>query len=178
MSTVRMENRIVRLRAMEPEDINLLYEVENDPDVWEAGDYGSPYSRHALTQYIISSQNDIFADKQLRLIIERKEDLAPLGIIDITNFSALHLRGEVGIVIRGEYRNKGYASNALELLCDYAFSYLRINQLYARFLADNKPCAKLFKGRGFEYCGLLKAWVQTTYGEKDVIICQRLKSKA
>ena len=61
----------------------------------------------------------MFADRQLRMMIIRVEDDAVIGTIDITEFSPMHARGEVGIAIRKEYQGNGYAKEALRLLCDY-----------------------------------------------------------
>ena len=97
----------VRLRAMEPEDLELIYEMENDPQEWDISNFTVPYSRYVMKQYLQDSQCDMFADKQLRLIIVRLEDGRPIGTIDVTDFVPMHSRGEVGIVLRKEFRGKG-----------------------------------------------------------------------
>ena len=43
-----MESNKVRLRAMEPEDLDLLYEIENDIETWHVGAGNVPYSRYLL----------------------------------------------------------------------------------------------------------------------------------
>ena len=43
---------VVRLRAMEPEDLDALYRIENDRDVWDVGENNVPYSRYILHDYI------------------------------------------------------------------------------------------------------------------------------
>ena len=88
------------LRAVEPEDLQVLYAIENDPQSWDISNFTVPYSKYVLKQYIENSQCDMFADKQLRLMIVRKSDRQVLGTVDITDFVPLHARGEVGIVIR------------------------------------------------------------------------------
>lgn len=59
----------VRLRALEPEDLEWLYTVENDTDLWRWGNANVPYSRYVLKTYIAESRHDIYADGQLRLAI-------------------------------------------------------------------------------------------------------------
>ena len=114
----------VRLRAMEPEDLEVMYAMENDSQTWDVTNFTVPYSRFVLKQYIENSECDMFADRQLRMMIVRAEDDALIGTIDITEFSPMHARGEVGIAIRKEYQGNGYAKEALRLLCDYVFSFL------------------------------------------------------
>ena len=94
----------VRLRAMEPEDLEVMYAMENDSQTWDVTNFTVPYSRFVLKQYIENSECDMFADRQLRMMIIRVEDDAVIGTIDITEFSPMHARGEVGIAIRKEYQ--------------------------------------------------------------------------
>ncbi|MDR0893251.1 MAG: GNAT family N-acetyltransferase [Mediterranea sp.] len=170
-----LNNDRVRLRAVEPEDLGVLYEIENDPSLWDISNFTVPYSRYVLRQYIENTQCDVFADKQLRLMIVRKEDDCVVGTIDITDYMPLHARGELGLAIRKEYQGKSYAGDALTLLCEYAFDYLSFEQLYAFIAADNVPCVKLFRSHGFLESGFLKNWIQMEGGFKDVILFQKLR---
>ncbi|MDR0939545.1 MAG: GNAT family N-acetyltransferase [Mediterranea sp.] len=167
-------NERIYLRAVEPEDLAVLYEVENDVNLWDISNFTVPYSRYVLRQYIENSQCDVFADKQLRLMITRKEDNLVLGTIDITDFSPIHRRGELGLAIRRDCRGQNYGTDALVLLCDYAFDYLRMEQLYAHIAADNTPCVNLFYACGFANSGLLKNWIQVEGTFKDAIVFQKL----
>ena len=54
---------------MEPEDLDFLYQMENDPSLWSISNFTVPYSKAVLQAYIDNSMNDMFADRQLRLII-------------------------------------------------------------------------------------------------------------
>ena len=76
----------VRLRAMEPEDLEVMYAMENDSQTWDVTNFTVPYSRFVLKQYIENSECDMFADRQLRMMIIRVEDDAVIGTIDITDF--------------------------------------------------------------------------------------------
>ena len=55
----------IRLRALEPEDLEWLYSVENDEELWQWGSSNVPYSRYTLKTYIAESRHDIYADGQL-----------------------------------------------------------------------------------------------------------------
>ena len=43
---------IIRLRALEPEDLECLYQWENDMDLWEVSDTLTPFSLFTLKKYI------------------------------------------------------------------------------------------------------------------------------
>ena len=55
-----IQNQLVQLRALEPEDIDKLYIWENDPNVWHVGQTNAPFSRFLLSKYIDSNENDIY----------------------------------------------------------------------------------------------------------------------
>lgn len=177
MNASFLMNERICLRAMEPEDLEIMYEMENDPSMWDVSNFTVPYSKYVLRQYIANSQCDMFADKQLRLMIVRRNDNRILGTIDITDFVPLHSRGEVGIAVHKDCRGQGYATDALRLLCDYAFDFLCLTQLYSHVATDNEACVKLFASCGFVQCGVLKKWLQVESRYKDVIVFQRLNPK-
>ena len=165
----------VRLRAMEPEDLEIMYAMENDPQTWDVTNFSVPYSKYVLRQYMENSQCDMFADRQLRMMIVRREDDAVVGTIDITDFAPMHSRGEVGSAIRKEYQGNGYASDALRLLCDYAFGFLFLKQLVVHVAADNEASLRLFGSCGFVQCGLLKEWWFAGGKFKDVVLMQCIR---
>ena len=106
-----MEDKKIRLRALEPEDLDFLYEIENDESLWEVGGTNVPYSRQVLLDYITTATADIYIDKQVRLIVENEQQEA-VGIIDLMNFDPRHQRAELGIVIKPQIRN--YAPNMIQ----------------------------------------------------------------
>lgn len=177
MNTSFLINDRIYLRAVEPEDLNIMYEMENDPEMWDISSFTVPYSRYVLKQYIEGSQSDMFADKQLRLMIVCRQDERTLGTIDITDFVPLHSRGAVGIALHKDYRGEGYAKEALGLLCEYAFNFLSIRQLYAFISRDNESSLRVFSACGFEQTGLLKSWLQVDNQYKDAVLMQCLNPK-
>ena len=90
--------KCVRLRAIEPEDLKLMYDIENDMSLWNVGSTNVPYSHFLLQEYITRSTGDIYTDKQLRLMIEVGQQT--IGIIDLIAYDPRHNRAEVGIVIK------------------------------------------------------------------------------
>ena len=47
-----LQTEKVRLRAMEPRDVDLLYRWENDPEVWKVSDTMVPFSKFTLQEFI------------------------------------------------------------------------------------------------------------------------------
>ncbi len=148
----------IRLRALEPEDLDLLYSVENNTEEWAIGSTSMPYSRDILRQYIMSTTGDIFADKQVRLIIETADNKTA-GLIDLTSFDPKNQHAEVGITVLPAFRNSGIATLAMQLLEQYASQTVHIHMLYAIVPEDNICSLKLFEKCGFSTSGALKEWL-------------------
>lgn len=60
----------VKLRALEPEDIDLLFDWENNPENWAVTNTLAPFSRLILQSYLDNSHLDIYQTRQLRLMID------------------------------------------------------------------------------------------------------------
>ena len=163
------------LRALEPEDVDLLYDWENNMKLWAVSNTLAPFSRYQLKKYIENSKLNLFQTKQLRLMIDVKEEKTfTAGMIDLFDFDPFHSRGGVGIVIHSSFRGKGYAKRALAAFVDYCFGYLHLHQLYANITVDNTTSISLFKSAGFELTGTKKDWRKTASGYIDELFFQKI----
>lgn len=99
-----LQNKTVCLRAPEPEDLELLYSWENNPEWWEIGNTLAPYSRYLLKEYIAESHRGIFDLKQLRLMIDLCSTGATVGMLDLYDFDPHHRRAGVGILVDPLYQ--------------------------------------------------------------------------
>lgn len=169
-----LNNRRLRLRAVEPEDIDFMLAVENDEDIWRYGCAVAPLSRHAIMNYALSYDADPFAAGQLRLIITDATSGEAAGIADLYEISAAESRSFVGIMIVDGYRHSGIGTEALHMLSDYAARVLNLHQLAARIHTDNEPSIRLFESAGFRLAGTLRHWWR--YGDTwhDMHVYQRL----
>jgi len=163
----------IKLRAVEPEDLDLMYLIENDTELWPCGNNSVPFSHYALKQYIAESTNDFFRDRQLRLVIE-KTDGVSVGFVDLQNYNPQHHRAEVGIVVVPEQQRQGLATEALRLLAGYVSNHLGIHQLYA-LVPDGNPASKaLFQKCGYKETATLQDWLSTPAGWQSVSVFQLL----
>jgi diamine N-acetyltransferase len=160
---------LIQLRALEPSDLDLLYKWENDASVWSVSGTLAPFSRFVLEQYLASSHQDIYSNKQLRLMIdltvhedddELDGESRGIGCIDLFDFDPKNRKAGVGILIADRAdRGKGYATEALNLLVDYGFDVLDLHQIYSNVRIDNENSVALFKKVGFEITGLKQDWI-------------------
>ncbi|HCO86084.1 MAG TPA: GNAT family N-acetyltransferase, partial [Arenibacter sp.] len=114
----------IYLRALEPKDLDFLYDLENNPEIWEISGTTAPYSKHVLQLYLENAHKDIYEVKQLRLCICNLEGTV-MGLIDLFDFDPKNLRVGMGIIVsRKGDRNKGVGAEAIEILTNYAFLVL------------------------------------------------------
>ncbi len=166
----------IYLRALEPNDVNILYKWENETSVWHLSNTVSPFSKYVLEQYVQNSHLDIYTTKQLRLIICDKTEKT-IGCIDLFDFDPKNLRAGIGILIAEEpEKQKGYATEALQLLIAYCFEVLNLHQLYCNINTDNTISLSLFQKQGFIVTGTKKQWNKSVLGWKDECFLQLLKN--
>lgn len=175
-----LENDMLRLRALEPDDLALLYAWENNTSLWELGNTLSPYSAYVLRQYLENAARDLYEARQLRLMITFKGDQpAPavlaqptIGTIDLYEIDPHHRRAGIGLLIDEPYQGQGYGLVALTLLRDYAFKFLGLNMLFAHIPADNLPSLHLFRKAGYTETGILQQWIRREEQWMEVAVYQ------
>ena len=170
-----LKGELIILRALEPEDLNFLYQIENNESFWEVSYTQTPFSKYILKQYLENAHLDIYESKQLRLLIEEKSTKKQVGMIDLFDFNPQHKRAGIGILIHPDSENKGFASEALSLLINYSFSHLQLHQLYANITSDNSKSLSLFKKYKFEEVGVKKEWILSEGKFKDEVLFQLRK---
>lgn len=174
MLTLRGEK--LYLRALEPEDLDFVHQIENREDLWEISATQTPYSRFLIKKYLQNSHRDVYEVKQLRLVISDYDQKA-LGLIDVFDLEPKDRRAALGIVIADPAdRSKGYGAESLSLICKYCFTHLALHQVYANVAANNSGSIKLFENQGFHKIGVKKEWnlVNGTY--QDEILYQLINN--
>ena len=170
---MNIEGRICRLRALEPADLDAMYGWENDITVWRVSGTSAPFSRHMLSRLIEEQQFDIYATRQLRLVVESCSGEV-VGAVDLFEFDPQNLRAGVGIVIDAKHRRKGYALDALSTVEWYAREVLHLRQLWCSVTEDNTASQQLFLRAGYTECGRRKSWIITPDGALDELLYQRV----
>lgn len=160
---------MIRLRAIEPDDWQFMFEADNDPSAFEYSSQTAPLSKEQLRQYAITYDADPFRSEQLRLIAETTAG-TPVGIADFFDISARHSRAECGVCIVASHRGEGLGKATLIAMKQFAKSRLGLSQLTATIAEDNASALAAFKSVGFSSTGYRPAWWRSESGLRDVII--------
>ena len=108
-----------------------------------------------------SSASDRSSESEIRTSI--------LGCIDLFDFDARNRKAAIGMYIAPDVRGKGVGKQAIQLLEDYAFGFLRLRMLYAIISVHNTACSHIYEQMGFSPSSLLKDWTL----EGDAILWQK-----
>lgn len=162
----------ILLRAPEPADVDGMYLMENDPEIWTDGVTFAPLSRKQLWDYVESYDGNIFATGQLRMVIRMAVDNTMAGMVDLYDYDRVNRRAYVGITVAKTMRGQGIATRALTILCDYCRAQLGMHQLAAIVRVDNEASRKAFSKCGFKECGVMKSWVRKGQDWTDALQMQ------
>ncbi len=174
---IDMKGKLVKLRALELDDALLIYQWENQPEVWRTSHMPGPYSMESIRQYVQNALvYNVLAMQQVRFMIETLKDKTPIGMVDLFDLDMLNGRAGIGIMIDGNYRARGFAGDALRLIIAYGFQHLHLHQLYVDVVVSNAASMRLFQKAGFVITGHRRDWVRNGPDYEDVIFMQLFHS--
>ncbi len=174
MADSLLSDEKIFLAAPEPADLEQLFLWENDTSLWNVGNAVAPYSHKQLWDYIETYEADVFKSRQLKFIIKLNDTGEAVGEIDVFDFDPVNRHASIGVLIDSRFRNKGYASRAVAILCRYCSEHIGMHSLLALTEQENSAAQSLFKKAGFSANGCLKSWIRRGDTYKDVVVLQRL----
>ncbi|WP_395064278.1 GNAT family N-acetyltransferase [Flavobacterium sp.] len=175
---ITLKGTNIYLRALEPEDLEFVYQLENDETIWHVSNTQTPYSKFLIRQYLENAHQDIFEAKQLRLAVCKNSTSVAIGLIDLFDFDPVNNRAGIGILIQDEtHRGNGIGKEALQLLINYSFRQLQLHQLYANIGVDNEASLNLFATFGFQKIGVKKDWMYNNNSYHDEAVFQLINDQ-
>ena len=158
----------VSLRPLEPDDLETLFEWHRDVDIDAWSGWTPRYSRARFEQ----RYGDLLREPPEDFVmfgIEWADDL--VGYIELAEISRIHRRGAVGFVVasRGARRHH-VGTDAVILLCDYAFHLEDLDRVYAEVYPFNVPSIRLLEGVGFAQEGVLRQHDVHQGRRQDVVV--------
>ncbi len=95
--------------------------------------------------------NEIFA---IDFYIFYHDNIA--GVIGISNIDYINMRGHIGYWIGKKFRNKGIATESVNIMMNFAKNELRLHSLYTTVLTDNVKSINVLLKNHFEITGIDK----------------------
>jgi len=167
-----LEDDVLRLRAVEPSDADMMWNIETDSTQWRDSGMSAPYSRHNLREYAENYDADPIRAGQLRLVAELKEPdrNTVVGLVDLYEISPFGRTAFIGIYICEPYRGNGYAARALSLTETYAGMLLNLRIVAAKVSASNYTSIRMFVKSGYVLAGELHDWLLNGSETRSLLI--------
>ncbi len=145
----------ILLRAVEESDNAMLLSLINDPDTeMMLGGSSWPVSEAEQLKWFEHQER---SRDVLRCIVALKEDGKAIGTIILSDIDQKNATGHIHIKMSKDGgRGKGYGTDAVNTIIQYAFEELRLNCIYANILSYNEASIKLFERCGFKRDGVLR----------------------
>ena len=143
----------VTLRALERGDLQTVWELRNDAAI-EIISNGPPRPRSMAE--LEASFEKLTADREMHAFaIEANGRM--VGQCNLRSIDAVHRRAELGIALLAEEIGKGYGSDAVRVLLDYAFRHLNLHKVSLDTLSTNEPALRAYRACGFVEEGRLRS---------------------
>ena len=137
------------LRLVELRDASLIYKWEENKEVINSTKKDEPLTI-SFIESIILEQRNVLISGQVRYVICNCNSNIPVGVVDLYNIDFNIGNADVGIAIVDEInRKRGFASEALKLIGEFAYNDLGLSQLNAMVAFDNIMSNTLFKSAGY-----------------------------
>jgi RimJ/RimL family protein N-acetyltransferase len=167
----------VVLRALERDDLRLLWEADNDLEIELLGG-GDPPRPHSLAEVEAGFERDVADEGQKAIWFVIEADGTPIGTCGLRDLEWTARHAALGIAIFDRhYWGQGYGREAMELLLDYAFRHRNLNRVWLDTLDDNERAIRSYRAVGFVEEGRLRqdAWSDGRY--KDSIVMGILREE-
>lgn len=140
----------IYLSPRNSEDVEKFTEWLND---FETTDY-TGRSGQIMTLEKEKEYLEKHSDDEAVFAIVRLEDDELIGTVGLENINHLSKKATLGIFIgEKESRNKGYGTEAIQLILEYGFKYLNLNNIKLDLMEFNERALACYKKCGFKEYG-------------------------
>lgn len=151
-----LDDGVVALRPPVPDDVDVITEACQDPEIPRWTRVPAPYTREHAIEFVERSARTWRQGTDAPFVIVEAETHELLGAIGVHRFGGEDDGPEVGYWLKREARGRGVATRALRLVADWAGHELGVRVLLqadVRNVASRRVAEKV----GFRFVGEAKA---------------------
>jgi len=167
------EGKLVRLRAFEAEDLDANHAFVNDYETLRGMMSGIPLPASMADERQWMDRQSSYTFGEYQFAVENGDgDL--VGRCGVTKIDWKNRVAELGIMIGTPYRGRGYATDAMTVLCDFCFREMNVHKLKVTVFAFNTPALRCYERIGFVREGLLRQELWRDGAWQDVVILAKM----
>ncbi len=160
-------------------------DLDKDPEILSKWDRDSEFKRQfdvvpaVMYSPILSKEwYEAASANGATMIIQTTKEKKVIGIIELDGFDWAARSAWVGIGIgEADYRGKGYGTEAMQLILEYAFQGLNLNRVNLNVFAFNTRAIRSYEKCGFRYEGTQREVIYKEDQRWDVIDMGILRSE-
>ncbi len=164
------------IRQVQVSDSPYLFQIWSDPAVAEFMNI-SPFTSESQAIEMVEVLEELAQEqKAVRFSIIHRETNEIIGSCGYNFLDFEHEKAEIGYDLAQAYWGKGYASEAIGYLVDYAFTSLQFNRIEAKVVPQNIRSIKLLEKLDFTFEGTLREYEKTDGRFSDLHMYSRLQA--
>jgi RimJ/RimL family protein N-acetyltransferase len=168
----------IRLRAITRDDLPHFVEWLNDPEVTQGLMHYLPFSMEDEETWYESMRKGPKEEHPLMIDICSEEGWEPIGDCGLFGIDWRIRQAEFGIVIGAkQHWDKGYGTEALELMIQHGFHTLNLNRISLRVYENNPRAIRSYEKAGLSIEGRLRQGHYDDGQYFDVILMSILRSE-
>lgn len=150
----------LNLTPLTPHDSAPLFAIQSDPEVMRYWNHAPWTDIRQAEESILKAGEALASNTAFTMAIRDKESSTLIGTCLLFSIDEQSARGEIGYNLAQNAQGKGYMTEALQRLIDFAFLDLRLRRLEAEIDPRNLSSARLLERLGFRQEGLLRErWI-------------------
>ncbi len=166
----------VRLRAMSRSDLPQFVVWLNDPEVIRYTSLYAPFSLEHEEQWFQKTLALSVDEQPLVIEVKIEDRWEAVGNVGFMNFDQRARSAEIGILIgEKDYWNKGYGTEAMQLMVGYGFGALNLNRIHLRVYEINPRGVRCYEKVGFQHEGRLRQAYYLEGQYIDILVMSILK---
>lgn len=163
------------LRWLEPDDASALFRIYSDPEAmkyWSSLPMTSEGDAHALLDGIAAGLEE---GRLFEWGVALQESDEVIGTVTLASLDGANKRAEIGFMLDRAMWRRGYMSEALRTLLDYAFGALGLERIEADVDPRNESSLRLLERLGFQREGYLRERWRVGGGVQDTVLLGLLR---
>ena len=163
----------ITLREWQRDDLDVLVELLDEPDVARWTPFTSPFDVEAGIAYLHRAYQGRTTGERIQLAITT-DGGRPLGEVLLFGQHTGRNEAELGYLVGAAHRGRGLASRALALLAEYAESKLTLSRLLLRIDPGNVPSRAVARRCGFRLTADLPVRQEGSHGVNHLETWERV----
>lgn len=153
MKPFQLKSERLLLRQLQTEDAPYIVELAGDYEVSKMTlNIPHPYPSDIAIEFVEHTHKNWEADKGYTFAIVDKDTDGFMGVIGL-HPEMRHKRAEVGYWIGQRYWGKGFMTEALKRVLQFAFEELDLNRVGAGYLVENPASGRVMEKAGMKFEG-------------------------